>query len=234
MPAAARLHTHVCPPFCAVVGCLGKCKSSILSGLPQAKPLQKQALAIHIPKSKFEAKIEMGTRPVQEGNTQDQRCRQRGRLQSLLIPALAVVFILCVLASFIPGLDGPNSGRTAREATALGNLHRLVGLQNRFSAAHPEKGFTCQLSLLKSTTPSAGDYDPERFLVFDRYAGYRIKLDGCDPDPKGLVTHYRATAVPVEPGKSGVRAFCTDQSGALWYDNGGSADNCLATRRSLE
>ncbi len=171
---------------------------------------------------------------MDEGNAPDQKSTRKGRWQKHLIPALVVVFILCVLASFIPVLDGPNSHRAAREATALGNLRRLVGLQNRFSAAHPEKGFTCQLSLLKSTTPSTGDYDPEQFLLLDTHSGYRIKLDECNPDPKGLVTHYLATAVPVEPGKSGVRAFCTDQSGALWYDNDGSAENCLRRRQSIE
>jgi hypothetical protein len=171
---------------------------------------------------------------VEIGNTQGQKTAPKWLWQELFIPTLVVVAILCVAAYFIPVLDGPNSHRAAREATAVGNLRKLANLQNSYSAAHPGRGFTCQLSLLKSATSSNGDYDPERFLLFDGYAGYRIELDGCDPDPKGLVTHYRATAVPVEPGKSGVRAFCTDQSGALWYDNGGSADDCLAARRALE
>ena len=158
----------------------------------------------------------------------------KGHWQRLLIPALVVVFILCMLASFIPALDGSNSRRLAREANAIGNLHRLAALQGRFSAAHPEKGFTCQLPQLKTTASSTGAYDPERFLLLDGDAGYRIKLDGCEPDPRGLVTHYWATAVPVEPGKSGVRAFCTDQSGALWYDNSGSADDCLARHQPIQ
>jgi hypothetical protein len=171
---------------------------------------------------------------MENGNVKGQRPGPKGRWQKVLIPVLVIVSILCVAAYFIPVLDGPNSRIVAREATAVGNLRKLTGIQRRFSAAHPEEGFTCQMSLLKSTTPSAGDYDPERFLLLDQYVGYRIKLDGCDPDPKGLVTHYRATAVPVEPGKTGVRAFCTDQSGALWYDNGGSADDCLARREPIE
>jgi|SRR5579864_2222188 len=171
---------------------------------------------------------------MDKGNDKDQKPTSKGRWQKHLIPALVVVLILSVLASFIPVLDGPNSRRAAREAVAVGNLHKLAGLQKRFSAAHPEKGFTCQLPLLKSTASSSGDYDPEEFLLLDKYAGYRIKLDGCDSDTKVLVKQYWATAVPVEPGKSGVRAFCTDQSGALWYDNGGSADSCLARSQPIE
>jgi hypothetical protein len=169
---------------------------------------------------------------MDKGNALGQRSRPKKRWQKDLIVALVVVLILCAAASFIPVLDGPNSHRVAREAIAVGNIRRISDLQNRYSAAHPEIGFTCQLPLLKSTAPSADAYDPERFLVDDSYLGYRFKLDGCDPDASGMVSHYRAIAVPVEPGKSGVRAFCMDQSRVLWYDSDGSADNCLAARRS--
>jgi hypothetical protein len=191
-------------------------------------------LAVHRPKPKFQAKIEMGRPTMEKENTQGQKPTPKGRWQKLFIPVLVIAAILCVAAYFIPVLDGPNSHRAAREATAVGNLRKLASLQNSYSAAHPEEGITCQLSLLKSTTPSSGGYDPEEFLLLDRYAGYRINLKGCEPDHKGLVTHYRATAVPAERGKSGVRAFCTDQNGALWYDNGGSGDNCLARRQTIE
>jgi len=103
---------------------------------------------------------------MDKGNAQDQESTPKRRLQKLFAPVLVVVAILCVAAYFIPVLDGPNSGRAAREATAVGNIRKLTDLQNRFSAAHPEKGFTCQLSLLKSTALSTGEYDPERFLLW--------------------------------------------------------------------
>jgi hypothetical protein len=176
----------------------------------------------------------MGHLPMDKGNALGPKSRPKKRWQKDLIVALVVVFILFVAASSIPVFDGPNSRRTAHEAIAVGNLRKLANLETNYSAAHTEQGFVCQMSLLKSTPPSSGEYDPEEFLILDRYAGYKIKLDGCEPDPNGLVTHYRAAAVPAEPGKSGVRAFCTDQSGALWYDNSGSADNCLARRKPIE
>jgi hypothetical protein len=158
----------------------------------------------------------------------------KGPWQKRFLPFLVVFAILALAAYSIPVLDGPNSHRAACEATAVGNLRKLTTLQNSYSRSHPEKGFACQLSLLKSSSPSGGDYDPEEFLLLDTYAGYKIALDGCEPGPKGLVTHYRAIAVPDRPGKSGVRAFCTDQTGALWYDASGSADNCVAKRQSIE
>jgi hypothetical protein len=143
------------------------------------------------------------------------------------------ICVLSLAALLVPTLDGPNSHRAAREATAAGNLRRLVTLQDSYSASHPDKGFSCQLSLLKSPKSSNGDYDPDEFLLSETHAGYRITLTGCEPGPNGLATLYRAIAVPLEPGKSGVRAFCIDQTGALWYDASGSPENCLATRRTI-
>jgi hypothetical protein len=154
--------------------------------------------------------------------------------RNLLIPFLVTVGMLSLAALFVPVLDGPNSHRAAREATAVGHLRRLTTLQNSYSASHPDKGFACQLSLLKSANPANGDYDPDEFLLSEAFVGYRITLTGCEPEPNGLVMRYRAIAVPLEPGKSGVRAFCTDQTGALWYDPSGSPENCLATRRTID
>jgi len=158
----------------------------------------------------------------------------RNLWRNLLIPFVVIMVILCLAALFIPTLDGPNSHRKAREAVAVGNLHRLATLQASYSASHPDKGFACQLSLLKSTKSPSGNYDPDGFLLSETYTGYRITLTGCEPGPNGVVTSYRAIAVPREPGKSGVRAFCTDQTGALWYDASGSPENCLATRRTID
>jgi hypothetical protein len=154
--------------------------------------------------------------------------------RNLLIPFLVTIGILSLVALLTPVLDGPNSHRAAREATAVGNLHRLATLQASYSASHPDKGFACQLSLLKSTKSASGGYDPDEFLLSETYADYRITLTGCEPGPNGVVHSYRAIAVPREPGKSGVRAFCTDQTGALWYDAGGSPENCLAARRTID
>jgi hypothetical protein len=39
--------------------------------------------------------------------------------------------------------------------------------------------------------------------------------------------HYRIAEVSVTPGKSGVRAFCMDETGSLWFDRDGSADKGL-------
>ena len=49
----------------------------------------------------------------------------------------------------------------------------------------------------------------------------------------GVVVHYEATALPIERGRTGFHAFCTDDSASLWYDDEGSVTKCLASHRVL-
>jgi hypothetical protein len=163
-----------------------------------------------------------------------QKPSHRNLWRDLLISVAAIFFILFLAVLFIPTLDGPNSHRAAREAVAVGKLRRIVTLQNDYAISHPNNGFACQLALLRPTEARREDYDSDAFLLAEDRAGYRIALIGCESKPNGVITRYRVTAVPLEPGKSGVRAFCTDQTGALWYDASGSAEDCLALRRTIE
>jgi len=155
----------------------------------------------------------------------------------LSFETLAAVGLYALPAAiiFIPVLDGPHSRQHANEAAAVSKLRTVVTLETKYSAAHAEKGFACELALLKPIEQTRdGDYDPFSFLIKPTYAGYKFALGNCSADVKGVVVHYQATAVPVERSRTGFRVFCTDDSGLLWYDAAGSATNCLVSRRSLE
>jgi hypothetical protein len=153
--------------------------------------------------------------------------------RNLGISALVIISILFLAALLMPTLDGPNRRRRANEAVAVGNLRRIIALQNDYPASHPSQGFACRLPLLKPTVPTRDDYDQDAFLLSEHHVGYRIAIKGCEGDPGGVVTHYQTTAVPLEPGKSGVLAFCADQTGMIRYDFGGSAETCLTAGRAL-
>ena len=135
----------------------------------------------------------------------------------------------------IPVLDGPHSRQYANEAAAVSRLRALTTLEKTFAAAHADKGFACEAPLLEAAEKegSRGEHDPPLFLVTRTYAGYKFVLGNCRTDAKGVVAHFEATAVPVEIGKTGFHAFCTDDSGLLWYDAKGSATACIASRRVL-
>ncbi len=135
----------------------------------------------------------------------------------------------------LPTLDGPHRRQFANESVSVAKLRTINRRQSLYSAAHPNQGFACELSRLKSAERAKdSDYDPEEFLVSGTYSGYRFVVVNCQAGHIGVVTHYEVAAVPIEPGRSGFRAFCTDDSGLLWYDNDGSTEDCLARRQPLE
>jgi hypothetical protein len=141
-----------------------------------------------------------------------------------------------LLLAFIPVMDGHHKRQSANEASAVAKLRTEIALETQYAAAHPEKGYTCDLPLLRPAGQQQGENydDPFAFLVTATRSGYKFVLGNCFPDAKGVVTHYQAAAVPVERGVTGFRALCADDSGVIWYDAEGSSTECLASRRLLE
>jgi hypothetical protein len=176
----------------------------------------------------------MVTTKVSQEKGHDAHAPNRKKYARDLFIAIAVLICILLIVVFTPALDGPNRNRKSHEVIAVGHLRRIVTLQNNYAGSHPATGFACELPLLKSAEPDQYGYDPEAFLRSGGYLGYRISLAGCGPEPNGVVTRYRITAIPLEQGKSGIRAFCTDETGALWYDAGGSAEKCFASHRTLD
>ena len=146
------------------------------------------------------------------------------RRSSVLLVVGAVTFVLILAAILIPGQI---VSRVARdEASAMESLLALTRFERRYAAAHPSKGFTCDFGLLKTEVLSNGEQIHEGFLFSDSFEGYKFSLVGCEVNSKGVAVRYKATAVPLLPGKTGVRAFCTDQTGELRYGVSGSAESC--------
>ena len=156
------------------------------------------------------------------------------RICFLVIAGLLSAVVLFPI--FMPHLDGPHSHRFAHEASAVSKLRTVVSLQSQHAAAEPVKGFACELPLLRSAEQKGDhpNYDPLGFLTTRAWAGYRFTLDGCQVDKNGTVVHYQVSAVPVEPAVSGLRSFCTDETGVIRYDNSGIGTNCLISGRVLD
>ena len=64
------------------------------------------------------------------------------------------------------------------------------------------------------------------------YSGYR-SLISCQPNGINVVASYKITAEPIGLGKAGFSAFCTSESGLVWYDRTGSGEKCLTSRTLL-
>jgi hypothetical protein len=139
-----------------------------------------------------------------------------------VLPIIVVVFALVLAAIIIP--HNLVSRLATDEANAAGSLRALQGLQIRYAAEHPSKGFACEFAQLKAEASPNGEH--QQFLVSGSFEGYKFSLAKCEADSKGVVVRYRATAVPIVPGKSGVRAFCMDQTGELLFAVDGSPEGC--------
>jgi hypothetical protein len=120
--------------------------------------------------------------------------------------------------------------RLARdEASAAGTIRSLTNAQKSRAAALPLKGFACDLQELH-----AEDHTLE-FVTRPEYiqGGYSFSIRNCSAGPNGPAKHYDAVASPVDPGRSGIRAFCSDETSVIYYDSSGSADGCLSHKHSL-
>jgi len=122
--------------------------------------------------------------------------------------------------------SGRNLHLAANEASAVVTLRTLTELQQQFATAHLAVGFSCDLGALKAENSVTERKFLEGFLASGESSGYSFLLSDCESDAKGVVKHYRTTAIPRAFGKTGIRAFCTDQSGVVWFDESGSPSKC--------
>jgi hypothetical protein len=149
------------------------------------------------------------------------------------ILSIALIFLIGVLTFFSPSFHDKHFGVAQNESTAVGSLRKLNSLESQYAAAHADKGFACELTLLRPTEGMKKSFGPYATLLTGAWSGYKFDVVGCVPAANGMVTHYALTAVPVSPYRTGVRAFCTDDSGNLFFDYTGSGPECLAARQLL-
>jgi hypothetical protein len=126
-----------------------------------------------------------------------------------------------------------HAGLRQNESAAVGSLRKIHDLQTKYAAAHPNEGFTCRLQRLRPTEDTTAADDPITSLLSGEWSGYKFILVGCTPTESGIVIRYQITAVPIARGLTGMRAFCTDESGELFYKESGSGTDCLASRLPL-
>jgi type IV pilus assembly protein PilA len=150
--------------------------------------------------------------------------------------AFAVIpFILIIAAIAIPNLL--RARIAANEPSAAAGVRTLNAAQLSYQSEYPKVGFTCSRSALGGSGPSAPSADHAQ-IIDDRLAsgenhGYRLELRNCvNSETEGH--KYQVVAYPLIGNQTGVRAFCSDESGVVRVDAGGSADDCLTSGSPLE
>jgi type IV pilus assembly protein PilA len=152
-----------------------------------------------------------------------------------LIELLIVVAIILIIAAIaIPNLV--RSRMAANEASAVSAIRTISTGETTYAQTYPEIGYTCTLAELGpppsgSPLSSAAAGIIDDVLASGQKAGYRFSLRGCTGTPKYT---YTSTAVPVQVGGTGQRAFCSDASGVLRYSADGNAGTCIASGPVLQ
>jgi hypothetical protein len=120
----------------------------------------------------------------------------------------------------------------AQEGTALRGLRRIETAEVSYAAAFPNVGFACSLSDLGGS--GGAEPSPSAAMLlesgFGKSAeGYTFSITDCSGHP---VNHFQVLAVP-QSTDGGQRAFCTDESGKIWYGEDGEAARCLSSGEPL-
>jgi hypothetical protein len=148
-----------------------------------------------------------------------------------LLVGVVVVFTSLVFL----GIFSPSTPRVfLNHRRAAESIRELNRAEYNYAAQHPNAGFACNLSDLgeQASEPLSGTGPVDRALASGAKSLYHFEIR-CLPSGK-KVGGYTITATPVEPGTTGKYAFCSDQSGEIWYSENGLAADCLATHKAIE
>lgn len=131
-------------------------------------------------------------------------------------------------------MDCEKSRTKVHETMAPAQLQMLVTTETNFAQKHPDRGYTCKLSDLFGTEYNA-EAVQDGGALFDpamsggEKDGYVFALSGCSGAP---ASKYHVTAVP-EDSDSGMKAFCSDETGAVRFASDGSGDTCISSGQKV-
>ncbi len=138
-------------------------------------------------------------------------------LMELLI-VIAVILILMLMAMKTIG----SMKIRANELSAINSIRVITSTETEYESTYPANGFACDLKVLGGI-PGTAMPSPTSAQLLDNdlatsgfKAGYLFKISNCEKvtvNGTDRITAYQLTAVPVSPGKTGNRGFCTDQFG---------------------
>jgi TonB family protein len=121
---------------------------------------------------------------------------------------------------FLKGIE--DRERTQDEQMATVSMHSVATAEKSYEALHGN--YACSLSTLSANGNSGGVSRPllsDRSLASGKMGGYLYVITGCD------AAHYKLVAEPVM-ADSGLRAFCSDESGSVRSSADGKARTCLS------
>jgi type IV pilus assembly protein PilA len=160
-------------------------------------------------------------------------------LTGLILGYAGIAFIPMIL--IIAAIAIPNLLRAriaANEASSVSSVRTIVTAEDVYKSNYLVVGYTCTLSNLDGYGESSPSADHalliDSQLASGSKSGYRFVLQNCMSYEKGGPGKFQVLAYPVSRNQSGVRAFCSDETGVIRYEPNGSADDCLAKGEPLQ
>jgi hypothetical protein len=116
----------------------------------------------------------------------------------------------------------------ANEASAVGSLRTINTAEVEYSTTYPSIGFAALASLggASSTCATAAGATSTTACLIDNVLATTAVKSGyaftAAPSGSAPPYSYSSKALPSVVGQSGQRAFCSDQSGVIRYNAGGT------------
>ncbi len=129
---------------------------------------------------------------------------------------LALPFAL-IAAVAIPSLF--RSRIAANESSAVGQVRTITTSELTYATTYPKVGYSPSLEALGSSAPCTESSTSacliDSVLASGVKSGYNFTYQASDTDGDQVLDTYFVQAVPVEPGETGVRSFCSDETGVI-------------------
>jgi hypothetical protein len=118
-----------------------------------------------------------------------------------------VVGVIAAIAYYLHG-----SYLLGQLDSAIATTYELVAAETRFAKAHPDRGYTCDLSqLIKEVAQFEGAQTLGRS---GQRSGYSFVIKGCEKHINGKANvTYEIIARPLR----GSGNVCADQTGRVWF-----------------
>jgi type IV pilus assembly protein PilA len=137
-----------------------------------------------------------------------------------LIELLIVVAIILIIAAIaIPNLL--RARIAANETAAAGSVKTLIGAEVGYSGTFPQEGYSASHTNLGGPNPCLAPTIAQACLIDNVLAaggpksGYSYVEVGIGALPRA---QYTVNADPTQQGTSGVRHFCSDETGVIHHD----------------
>ena len=141
--------------------------------------------------------------------------KRSGANKNLLVAAAAILIVVGYFGfKWMRGLM-----RLGYEDSVIRRMRLLYLAETQFAKEHPTLGYTCALAQLP-----AGEELQRLVANHGIENGYALEIAGCKtPDSERPNPTYSINARPLHSGQP---AFCSDQSGVIRADYGGSVERC--------